>query len=353
MDVSDSNTDYSAERIANLASQLSGNLSEAIENITSINETTKVISLNAKIASAKAGEAGKRFSVVAEEILRLSQRTSEVATSLQERTGVAIGELERISQMLATNVLGQRLTIYASQNIDLIDRNLYERSCDVRWWATDTSLVEALADPKQDRLEFASKRMRVILSAYTVYYDLVLADVEGRVVANGRPDKYSSFGAMVGDQDWYRQAMASRSGDEYGLQSVHPSALVKNERVLIYSCAVREGGRCNGRILGVLGIVFKWDALAQTVVRQTPLDPEEWKRARVCIVDNFGLVIADSAEKQLREHLSFRDERELFGQGKGFKQMSVAGVPCSVARCASFGFETYRSGWHAFIVMAV
>ena len=28
-------------------------------------------------------------------------------------------------------------------NIDLIDRNLYERSCDVRWWATDSSVVDA------------------------------------------------------------------------------------------------------------------------------------------------------------------------------------------------------------------
>jgi hypothetical protein len=312
-----------------------------------------VISLNAKIASAKAGEAGKRFAVVAEEILRLSQRTSEVATSLQEKTGVAIGELERISQMLATNVLGQRLTIYASQNIDLIDRNLYERSCDVRWWATDTSLVDALEEPTQQRLDFASKRMRVILSAYTVYYDLVLVDAEGNVVANGRPDQYSSRGARVGDQEWFRQAIASRSGDEYGLQSVHSCSLVKNERVLIYSCAVREGGSSTGRILGVLGIVFNWDGLAQTVVNQTPLEPEEWQRARVCIADGSGAVLADSAGNQLRAPLPFRDERELFGQGKGFKELSVAGVPSSVAHCASFGFETYRSGWHAFIIMAV
>lgn len=43
------------------------------------------------------------------------------------------------------------MTDLALNVVDLIDRNLYERSCDVRWWATDSAVVQALesATPKR------------------------------------------------------------------------------------------------------------------------------------------------------------------------------------------------------------
>jgi hypothetical protein len=31
--------------------------------------------------------------------------------------------------------------------IELIDRNLYERTCEVRWWVTDSAVVECAANP--------------------------------------------------------------------------------------------------------------------------------------------------------------------------------------------------------------
>ena len=40
--------------------------------------------------------------------------------------------------------------------IDLIDRNLYERTCDVRWWATDSAMVAAAAEKGYATGAFAS-----------------------------------------------------------------------------------------------------------------------------------------------------------------------------------------------------
>ena len=155
----------------------------------------------------------------------------------------------------------------------------------------------------------------------------------------------------MGGEAWFKQAMGSNSGDDYGMQEVHTSGLANNERVLIYSCGVREGGRSDGRLLGALGIVFNWDSLAQTVVKQTPLSSAEWARARVCIADSSGHILADSQDKQLQEQLPFQSEKELFSEHKGFKPMKIDGIQTSVAHCASFGFETYRCGWHSFVMM--
>ena len=52
--------------------------------------------------------------------------------------------------------------------IELIDRNLYERTCDVRWWATDSAIVGCAATRDAAAVAHVSDRLGVILSAYTV-----------------------------------------------------------------------------------------------------------------------------------------------------------------------------------------
>src|SRR5262249_12399415 len=131
--------------------------------------------------------------------------------------------------VIGEDVRGTRLADLALNNIDLVDRNLYERTCDVRWWATDASVVQALANPTKETAALASSRMRVILNAYTVYFDLVLCDLKGNVVANGRPDLYRSMGSNEAYSEWFSRAAATASGDEYGFQTAHFSKLVKNQ----------------------------------------------------------------------------------------------------------------------------
>ena len=48
------------------------------------------------------------------------------------------------------------LDLFGYADADLIDRNLYERTCDVRWWATDDSLVQALTKHTQAAYQYAS-----------------------------------------------------------------------------------------------------------------------------------------------------------------------------------------------------
>jgi hypothetical protein len=45
--------------------------------------------------------------------------------------------------------------------IEIIDRNLYERTCDVRWWATDSAVVAcAMAGDGRGGGRYASERLK-------------------------------------------------------------------------------------------------------------------------------------------------------------------------------------------------
>jgi hypothetical protein len=338
-------------RVAQLTESLSTEMGGAIDEIGSINSRAGVLALNASIEAARAGEEhGAAFAVVAGSMKELSDRTSNVARDLARKTKSSLGDFARTTKSLSRQVRGMRLSDLALMNIDLIDRNLYERSCDVRWWATDSSLVDALTNQTDDAYQHASQRMSVILRAYTVYYDLVLCDLQGRVVARGRADEFGENHESWRDAEWFRSALATKTGDEFGFESVHRSTLVGDRRVLVYSCAVRERGESRGKPLGALGIVFNWDGLAQTVVERTPLSEEEWKQTRVAILDSQGLLLADTAGQALERKLNFSDFDGVTDRAKDYTFVPIRQTNCCVAHAFSPGFETYSTGWHSLII---
>ncbi|MBL9162893.1 MAG: cache domain-containing protein [Planctomycetaceae bacterium] len=338
------------QSFSELLGDLSMSLNTAIDEIRDINADTKLLSLNARIEAARAGVAGAAFGVVAQEMQDLSGKTAQAAESLANQTKRVIDELVHV---LGTKVRGTRLCDIALTNIDLIDRCLYERTCDVRWWATDQSVVDALADPSPESRRHASQRLGVILNAYTVYYDLVLCDLSGRVVANGRPHEYASVGMEQAGEAWFREAAASRSGDEFGFQTAHRSRLVDGKTSLVYSCGVRHEGNANGKLLGVLGIVFDWEALAQTIMVNAPIAEEERAATRCVITDGDGTLLADSWGKQLQESLGLSDIAQILAERKNFVTADYLGQKCCIGHAQAPGFETYTTGWHSLVIQPV
>jgi twitching motility protein PilJ len=112
-------------------------IGDIVELIADITEQTNVLALNAAIQAASAGEAGRGFTVVAEEVQRLAERSGEATkqieaivqtiqadtqdavaameksthgvvegTKLSDATGQALGEIRRISRELAQLISG-------------------------------------------------------------------------------------------------------------------------------------------------------------------------------------------------------------------------------------------------------
>lgn len=343
-------SEVSADRLAELARQVEENLAESTDTIRDINEDIHVLSINAKIEAARAGSHGKGFTVVADRIQKLVSRTNTVIQNMETQVSSLMQELSVMSDQLTFEVRGQRYQQIAYNAVDIIDRNLYERSCDVRWWATDDSVVRALTEPDTETAETASRRLGVILDSYTVYFDLVLADRDGRVIANGRPSRYASTGRNVSDLPWFRSALATANGDDFAEQTVHASELVHGEEILAYSTAVRESGHADGSVIGALGILFRWHDLADTALNRAidsiRLTEGGDADVQMCIARANGTVLAQSTESRFDDELPAALTSVLRDNPNGHGLHDIAGRRYLVACAQSPGYETYTSDRH-------
>ena len=327
--------------IARLTSEVNEVACEKTKSIQKITNQMKMLALNALIESSRAGAHGAGFAVVAQEVRAVGQQVETIARELEEQLTKRTGNLMSSIERMTDRSRGERMVDLSLNAIELIDRNLYERTCDVRWWATDSAVVDCATAP--DAVAVASERLAVILSAYTVYLDLWLCDLDGNVLANGRKDRFNVVGQNVAATKWFREARSLRSGDDYVAGDVECQPLLGNAQVATYCASVRSGGKANGKPTGVLAIHFDWEPQARAIVEGVRVGAAD--KARVLLVDSNCRVIAASDGKGL---LSEQVSLSMNGQRSGFYQDRSGAL---IAFHATPGYETYKGlGWYGVIL---
>lgn len=113
-----------SKRIKRLG-ESSQEISEIVELISDITEQTNILALNAAIQAASAGEAGRGFTVVAEEVQRLAERSSEatkqisaIVKIIQNDTNSAVAAMEKSTEGV---VEGAKLSDAAGQALSEIE----------------------------------------------------------------------------------------------------------------------------------------------------------------------------------------------------------------------------------------
>ena len=139
-----------AKRIKRLG-ESSQEISEIVELISDITEQTNILALNAAIQAASAGEAGRGFTVVAEEVQRLAERSGEatkqigaIVKTIQTDTHDAVAAMEKSTQGV---VEGAKLSDAAGQALSEIGRVSQELA----------GLIQSISQTAQAQTDVAKK----------------------------------------------------------------------------------------------------------------------------------------------------------------------------------------------------
>lgn len=313
-----------------------------VGQIRAINRRMRILALNALIEAERAGEAGRGFAVVSQEVRGISEEVEKLSTALEAELASEIGEISSLVEEMSQSSQGQRLVDLALNAIEIVDRNLYERTCDVRWWATDSAFVDALAAPGETAFAYAARRLDVILRAYTVYLDIWLCDPQGKVVASGRGARFPVAGTDVSSRSWFRTGMGLPTGDDFHAEDIAREPLLADTMVGTFVTPVRTGGDANGRPIGLLAIHFDWEPQSRAIVEGVRLSDEERATSRVLIVDRDNRIIAASDGAGL-----LTERLPAFSSGQAGWQVRDGRI---VAQHVTPGYETYQGlGWRGVI----
>jgi twitching motility protein PilJ len=137
-----------SKRIKRLG-ESSQEIGEIVDLISDITEQTNVLALNAAIQAASAGEAGRGFSVVAEEVQRLAERSADatkqiglLVKAIQNDTHDAVAAMEITTQGV---VEGAKLADNAGQSLREIDSTTRELASLVNSISVSTQMQTEMA----------------------------------------------------------------------------------------------------------------------------------------------------------------------------------------------------------------
>ena len=291
--------------------------------------------LNGQIISAKRD--AKEFMPVLNEIRGIGQQTREVfdrsIASLHGTVHDSLLSDARFQAFLA---------------VDIMDRNLYERANDVRWWALTSRFREILADPARITDDRATLEaiLAYINGLYTVYTNLFLFDPCGTVVAVSNPEEAALVGTRLDDGIPLQQVLELHHSQRYAVSPFQPTPLYGDRHTYIYLTSIRAPQ--SERVVGGIGVVFDSEPEFQAMLKDAlPRNGEGQilDEAFGLFVESHGKIIA-STRSDLPVGSQIAVDPTLYRLGNGEREarlIEFEGRNWVVGAAMSHGYREYKT----------
>lgn len=331
------NNELNVSNLLNELKQANREMLTVMKDVNQVATHANLLALNSAIEAARAGEAGRGFSVVAGEIKKFADQSLKANEKSKEL-------IENI-QKKANEVIAVRTVDLAFDTIDKVDRNLFERNCDVQAWATFNLIKQVLLEGSQENKTAVTNLLRKIIDIYEVYYDLFVVNKDGVVVAAGK--NQSQVGKNMSDREWFKQTVATKDvyvSDMYFSKSI-------NGHAMNYSAPVYSN---DGEFLGVFTTRFNWEFIYD-IIDHVKIDAN----SELYMVNSEGVVIASHDRKGILQndlnHLKAVSTVISGESDRGYViERDENGADRIYAYCKTKGYNAYRGkGWSVIISEAI
>ena len=140
-----------ARRLEQLSSDVT-NVKEVLTVISDIAEQTNLLALNAAIEAARAGEHGRGFAVVADEVRKLAERTQKSLSEINATIGVIVQSVMDASEHITANAKEiEKLSEYANSaeteintSVESIERSIVQVDETVSGYISNSETVQSM-----------------------------------------------------------------------------------------------------------------------------------------------------------------------------------------------------------------
>lgn len=307
-------------------------MQQVMKKIQDISRKSNILALNSGIEAARAGEAGRGFAVVANEIKTFSSESFGASKESEEL-------IEKI-QAKANEIIAVRTVDIAFDTIDKVDRNLFERNCDVQAWATFDAVKNAIIEPGADSKNNAQSLLKNIFDIYEVYYDFLIIDKTGKVIVSAQNEH--QVGQNMAERKWFKDTMEAGSVQ---VTDMYYSKGVKGY-TMGYSSPIHNN---DGEVIGVFTTRFNWEFIYDIIDKVKLGD-----QSMLYLVNREGYVIASKDRKgTLETNLSDLTAVQDILSEKQRRGYTIENDHI-YAYCLTEGYNAYQGkGWFVVVVEPV